>query len=233
LRFNFDWETTNNAQTIVRIGTRKEDRYRMLANYTPKKWAVVGGSINLWDGSNGNGMIDYRTHNRNYGLTTTLMPEGRFGFDFAYNYSDYLQNTFICFNDSDTTLLVVTGAGSCTANGYNDSANPLLTDGIYSNATHYGMGSVTLKPVRRTAQAGYSISSVEGTTPQFNSLRPLGSLQYNYHQPLANLAVELGHNLTAKMGWHYYHYGEGSFVGPADARYFHANNAMFGLRWGF
>jgi hypothetical protein len=50
LRFNFDWETTNNDQTIVRIGTRKEDRYRMLANYTPKKWAVVGGSINLWDG---------------------------------------------------------------------------------------------------------------------------------------------------------------------------------------
>jgi hypothetical protein len=84
-----------------------------------------------------------------------------------------------------------------------------------------------------TAPAGYSITSVGGTTPQFNSLQPFGSLQYNYHQPLANVAVDLGHNLTAKMGWNYYQYGEKSFVGPTDPRYFHANNGMFGLRWAF
>ena len=28
-------------------------------------------------------------------------------------------------------------------------------------------------------------------------------------------------------------YGEKSFVGPADPRYFHANHATFGLRWAF
>jgi hypothetical protein len=121
----------------------------------------------------------------------------------------------VCFNDSDTSLAVVANAGSCTANGFNDSKNNLLTDGIYTNNVHYGMGSVLVKPLRRvTTQVGYSITSVGGQTPQFNRLQPAGSLQYNYHQPLANVAIDIGHNLTAKAGWNYYQYGEKSFVGP-------------------
>ena len=234
LRFNFDWEHTNNDNAIVRIGSRKEDRYRIQGNYTPKPRAVLAASINLWDASNGDALTNYRGHNRNYGFTANITPRERLGFDFAYNYNDSMQNAFICFNDSDTSLPVVANAGSCTANGYNDTKNPLLTDGRYTNSTHYGMASVTFKPhTRVTAQVGYGITSVRGQTPQFNALQPLGSLQYNYHQPLANVAVDIGHNLTAKAGWNYYQYGEGSFVGPTNPRYFHANNATFSLRWAF
>ena len=234
LRFNFDWEHTNNDETIVRIGPRSENRYRFQANYTPKPWAVIGSSINLWDASNNDVLIKYKGHNRNYGLTASLNPRERFGIDLAYNYNDYQQNTFICFNDSDTTLSVVANAGSCTANGYDDSGNPLLTNGIYTSKTHYGMASVMVKPVSRvTLQAGYTITSVGGQTPQFNSLAPFGSLQYNYHQPMALLAVDIGHHLSWNAGWNYYQYGEKSFVGPTDPRYFHANNATFSLRWAF
>jgi hypothetical protein len=234
LRFNFDWEHTNNDNTIVRIGPRKADRYRIQGNYTPKPWAVLGASVNLWGASNGDALVDYRGHNRNYGFTANLSPRERLGFDFAYNYNDYAQNAFICFNDSNTSLPVVANAGSCTANGYNDSKNPLLTNGYYTSNTNYGMASVMFKPQTRvTAQVGYSVTSTDGQTPQFNSLQPLGSLQYNYYQPLANIAVDIGHNLTAKAGWNYYQYGEGSFVGPTSPRYFHANNATFSLRWAF
>jgi len=234
LRFNFDWEHTNNDNAIVRIGPRKEARYRIQGNYTPKPWAVFGSSINLWEASNGNSLTDYRGHNRNYGFTADLTPRERFGFDFAYNYNDTMQNAFICFNDSDTSLPVVANAGSCTANGYNDTKNPLLTNGRYTNSTHYGMASVMFKPQSRvTAQVGYGITSVGGQTPQFNSLQPLGSLQYNYHQPLANVSVDIGHNLTTIFSWNYYQYGEKSFVGPTDPRYFHANNATVSLRWAF
>ena len=86
---------------------------------------------------------------------------------------------------------------------------------------------------RVTAQVGYGITSVSGETPQFDVLQPLGSLQYDYYQPLVNVAVDIGHNLTAKAGWNYYQYGEGSFMGPTNSRYFHANNATFSLRWAF
>ena len=234
LRINFDWENTSNDNAIVRIAPRKEARYRIQSNYTPKPWAVIAASINLWEASNGNALTDYRGHNRNYGFTANLTPRERFGFDFAYNYNDSMQNAFICFNDSDTSLPVVANAGSCTANGYNDSKNPLLTNGIYTSNTHYGMASVMFKPQTRvTAQVGYGVTRTDGQTPQFNVLQPLGSLQYNYYQPLANIAVDLGHNVTAKAGWNYYQYGEGSFVGPTNPRYFHANNATFSLRWAF
>ncbi|HYT19479.1 MAG TPA: hypothetical protein VEW05_04520 [Candidatus Polarisedimenticolia bacterium] len=234
LRFNFDWEHTNNDNAIVRIGTRKETRYRIQSNYTPKPWAVIAASINVWEASNGDALTDYRGHNRNYGFTANLTPRERFGFDFAYNYNDTMQNAFICFNDSDTSLPLVANAGNCTINGYNDTKNPLLTDGRYTNSTHYGMASVMFKPQTRvTAQVGYGITSTDGRTPQFNTLQPLGSLQYNYYQPLANIAVDLGHNLTAKAAWNYYQFGEGSFVGPTNPRYFHANNATFSLRWAF
>jgi hypothetical protein len=74
-------------------------------------------------------LTDYREHDRNYGFTATLTPWERFNFDFTYNYNDYQQNAFICFNDSETSLTVVANAGSCVANGYNDSNNPLLTVG--------------------------------------------------------------------------------------------------------
>jgi hypothetical protein len=96
------------------------------------------------------------------------------------------------------------------------------------------MGAVVFRPIHRlTAQLGYSIISVDGSTPQFNSLQPFGSLQYNYNQPLANLAIDIGHNVTAQAGWTYYQYGEGSFVGPTAPRYFHANNVTLALRWAF
>lgn len=234
LRLNFDWEHTNNDNTIVRIGPRKENRYRVQANYTPKPWAVIGTSVNLWNASNDDALIAYRGHNRNYGLTASLNPRERFGVDITYNYNDYQQNTFICFNDSDTTLSVVANAGNCTTNGYNDSGNPLLTNGIYTSKTHYGMASVMVKPLSRaTIQVGYSITSVGGQTPQFNSLQPFGSLQYNYHQPIALLSVDIGHHLAWTAAWNYYQYGEKSFVGPTDPRYFHGNNATFSLRWAF
>ena len=91
-----------------------------------------------------------------------------------------------------------------------------------------------MKPVPWvTARVGYSISSVDGQTPLFNPLQPFGSLQYNYHQPLGDLAIDLGHHLTWKASWNYYQYGEKSFVGPTSPRYFHANNALFALRWAF
>jgi hypothetical protein len=162
-----------------------------------------------------------------------MNPRERLGVDVFYNYSDVLQNAFICFNDTPpagVVLPVVTDASTCT----DDPGNPLLTDSYYVNNTHYGMGSVMFKPVKRIAtKAGYSITSVDGKTPQFNILQPLGSLAYNYHQPVGNVSVDLGHNLEFNAGWNYYQYKEKSFAGPTDPRYFHANTSTMSLRWAF
>ena len=231
LRLNFDVEHTNYDHTIVRIGPRKESRYRFQTNYAPRPWAVLGGSINILENSNGDSSTNFRGHNRNFGFNASFTPRERYGVDLAYNYNDFLQNALICFNDSDVTLPVVANAGSCAAN---DPDNPLLTDSYYVNNNHFGMATLMVKPVKRvTTRLGYSITSVDGRTTQFNALQPLGPLQYKYQQPVADLGVDLGHNLTWNTSWNYYQYREGSIVGPTASRYFHTNNATLSLRYAF
>jgi hypothetical protein len=234
LRFNFDLEHTNYDNVIVRMSPRKESRYRLQTTYTPRPWAVLGGSINILQDANANSLTDYVGHNRNYGFTASLAPRERFGVDLAYNYNDVIQNALICFNDTPPTgvsLPFVTNAASCAVN---EPANPLLANSFYTNHTHFGMAAVRVKPVRRvTANLGFSITKVDGSIPQFNILQPLGSSEYNYYQPVANVSVDLGHKLAWNNGWNYYQYNEGSFVGPTAPRYFHANSLTESLRYAF
>src|SRR5271157_1191359 len=239
LRLNFDLEHTNYDNVIVRMAPRKEARYRFLATYTPRPWAVIGGSINLLQDANADALTNYKGHNQNYGLTASLAPRERFGLDLAYNFNSVIQNALICFADTPptgVTLPFVTGAttGPGTFCTTNESANPLLNSSYYTNHTHFGMAAIRFKPEKRvTANLGYSITSVDGSIPQFNILQPLGALQYKYQQPVANLSVDLGHRLAWNTGWNYYQYNEGSFVGPTAPRYFHANSVTESLRYAF
>jgi hypothetical protein len=234
LRFNFNLEHTNYDNVIVRMAPRKESHYRFQTTYTPRPWAVIGGSINILQDSNADALTQYVGHNQNYGVTAALTPRERFGVNLAYNFNSVIQNALICFNDTPpagVSLPFVTNAGSCAAN---DSGNPLLGNSYYTNHTNFGMATVRFAPMKRvTANVGYSITSVDGAAPQFNILQPLGTLQYRYQQPVANLSVDLGHKLAWNTGWNYYQYGEGSFVGPTAPRYFHANNLTESLRYAF
>lgn len=239
LRLNFDLEHTNYNNVIVRMAPRKESRYRFQTTYTPRPWAVLGASINILEDANADILTNYVGHNRNFGLTASISPRERFGLDLAYNYNNVIQNALICFNDTPPVGVIlpfVSNAASCAAN---DPANPLLANSYYTDQTHFGMTTIRFKPAKRlTANLGYSITSVEGRIPQFNILQPLGSTQYKYQQPVANLSVDLGHKLAFNMGWNYYQYNEGSpnegsFVGPTAPRYFHANNLTESLRYAF
>lgn len=234
LRMNFDMEHSNFDNLIVRIAPRKETRYRLQSNYTPRPWATVGGSINLVQDSNADSLTNYVAHNQNYGLTASLTPKERFGVDVAYNYNSVIQNALICFNDTPptgVTLPFVAGATSCAGN---DPGNPLLNNSYYTNHTQFGMASVRFVPhPRLTANVGLNVTGVDGRIPQFNILQPLGSLDYIFIQPAVNLSVDLGHKLAWNTAWNYYQYNEGSFAGPTAPRYFHANLLTESLRYAF
>jgi hypothetical protein len=234
LRLNFDLERINYDNVIVRMAPRKESRYRLQTTYTPRPWAVLGGSINILQDANADSLTNYLGHNRNYGFTASLAPRERFGLDLAYNYNDVIQNALICFNDTPplgVTLPFVNNASSCALN---DPANPLLANSFYTSHTHFGMATVRFKPIRRlTSNLGVTITSVDGGIPQFNILQPLGSSEYKYYQPVANFSFDLTSKLAWNTGWNYHQYGEGSFVGPTAPRYFHANSLTESLRYAF
>ncbi len=236
LRLNFDLEHTNYDDVIVRMSPRKESRYRFQTTYTPRPWAILGGSINILQRSNADAETKYVGHNRNYGLTASLAPRERFGVDLAYNYNDVIQNALICFNDTPPTGVILPFVANADTKIVQGTilSNPLLANSFYTNHTNFGMATVRFKPAKRVmANVGYSITSVDGSVPQFNVLQPLGSLQYKYQQPVANLSVDIGHKWVFNTGWNYYQYGEGSFVGPTAPRYFHANSLTESLRYAF
>jgi hypothetical protein len=236
LRLVFDLEHTNFNGVFVRMSPRKEARYRFQTTYSPRSWATLGGSINILQQSNADAQTQYMGHNQNYGLTASLAPRERFGIDLAYNFNSVIQNALICFNDTPPAGVILPFVADATNNNCagNDTANPLLADSYYTNHTNFGMAAVRFRPAKRLmASVGYSITSVDGSVPQFNILQPLGSLQYKYQQPVANLSVDLGHKLSYNTSWNYYQYGEGSFVGPTAPRYFHANSLTESLRYSF
>jgi len=236
LRLNFDLEHTNYNAVFVRLSPRKDARYRFQTTYTPNSWATLGGSINIRQESNVDAQTQYAGHNQNYGLTASLAPRERFGLDLAYNFNSVMQNAIICFNDTPPTGVSLPFVASANDNDCagNDAANNLMANSYYTNHTNFGMTTVRFKPAKRVvANVGYSISSVDGSVPQFNILQPLGTLQYKYQQPVANLSVDIGHRWAYNMGWNYYQYGEGSFAGPTTPRYFHANSLTESLRYAF
>jgi len=236
LRLNFDLEHTNFNSVFVRLSPRKEARYRFQTTYKPRSWATLGGAINILNRSNADAETQYVAHNQNYGLTASLAPRESFGMDLAYNFNSVIQNALICFNDTPPTGVIlpfVVNANNNNCAG-NDTSNNLMASSYYTNHTNFGMAAIRFKPVKRVmANVGYSITSVDGNVPQFNVLQPLGSLQYKYQQPVANVSVDIGHKFAFNMGWNYYQYGEGSFVGPTAPRYFHANSLTESLRYAF
>lgn len=236
LRLNFDLEHTNLNAVFVRMAPRKEARYRFQATYKPLSWATVGGSINILQLSNADAQTQFVGHNENYGLTASLAPRERFGVDLAYNFNSVIQNALICFNDTPPTGVILPFVANANNNDCagNDTSNNLMAYSYYTNHTNFGMATVRLSLVKRvTANVGYSITSVDGSVPQFNILQPLGSLQYTYQQPVAKVSVDIAHRWAFNMGWNYYQYGEGSFVGPTAPRYFHANSLTESLRYSF
>jgi len=236
LRLNFDLEHTNYNAVFVRLSPRKEARYRFQTTYTPRPWAVLGGSINILQQSNADAETQYLGHNRNYGLTASLAPRATFGLDLAYNYNDVIQNALICFNDTPPAGVILPFVNNAFNNNCagNDTSNNLMANSFYTNHTHFGMIAVRFKfDKRTTVSAGGNITNVDGSVPQFNILQPQGSAQYKYYQPMAKLSVDLGHKLAWNSAWNYYQYNEGSFVGPTAPRYFHANSLTESLRYEF
>jgi hypothetical protein len=240
VRLNLDVEHTNYDNVIFPMAPRKESRYRFQTSYSLKPWAVVGGSVNVVEDANAYSLTDYVGHNRNYGLTASLAPRRRFGMDLAYNYNDSIQNAFVCFADTPPTgvsLPFVTGATACPQplpTGSTTLADPLQNYSMYTNHTQFGMAMVRFKFDKRTTiNAGGSITNVDGSIPQFNVLQPLGTAEYRFYQPVVYLSVDLGHNFAWNSGFNYYQYSEGSFVGPTESRYFHANNVTESVRYAF
>jgi hypothetical protein len=108
----------------------------------------------------------------------------------------------------------------------------LQSPSLYTELAHYGAASIYFKPIQRVrAAVGYTLTSSSGNTLILNPNTPSGPLNYNYHLPSANLAIQISKNLEYKTGWNYYDYNEKSTSGPTLPRDFRGNVFTLSLRY--
>jgi hypothetical protein len=232
LRINAEVEETAADNFITRISPRQRQHYRARLNYRPKHWATVAGTADFNEARNGEIDTQFESHYRNAGLVASLFPNDRIGLDLAYNYTDAMQNSLICFNG--TFIPSGTAVGGCPTFDSSENNNPNQIKFNYLNHTHYLSTALRIKPVKRvTLLVGYGLTQSDGDETILNPLQPFGPLRFTYHQPLASVGVELVRNLSANAHWNYDQYNEDSFVGPTLPRYFHDNRTALTIKYEF
>jgi len=220
---------------ITRISPKQKQNYRARVNYKPVRWADLAATVNWWEAHNGEVDTQLNQHNRNAGFIATLFPSGKVSLDLSYNYTDTLQDAYICYNGSFVAPGTIVN-GCPTYNPANTSANnnPNWIYSNYSNTTNYFNGLLVWHPIARlSANIGYGLTKTGGSTTLLNALQPLGPLQFTYQQPLGSLSYVFVRDWSLNAYWNYDQYAEGSFVGPTLPRYFHDNRTVLSLKYAF
>jgi hypothetical protein len=155
--------------------------------------------------------------------------------DLSYNFTDALQKAYICFNGTYLRPgTVVNGCPTWTAATNAINPNPNWIESVYQDRINYFSGTLMVRPVKRlTANLGYGITRSDGNTTILNMLLPYGGLRSTYHQPLASVRVDVLREWSLNAYWNYDQYGERSFVGPTDPRYFNDNRGVISMRYAF
>jgi hypothetical protein len=232
LRINVQAEETAADNFITRISPRQRQNYRARVNYKPAKWASLAGSTDINESRNGESDTQFEQHYRNAGFIVSLLPNERIGLDLAYNYTDALQDSIVCYNGTfNPPGTVING---CPTFDAAENPNPNSIRFHYANHTHYFKGTLRWKPLKRlTAVVGYGLTVSDGNETTLNVLQPFGTLQFTYHQPLGSLSYEFLPNVSMNAQWNYDQYGEDSFSGPTSLRSFHDNRTTLSLRYAF
>src|SRR6266496_3090084 len=230
-RASVDTELTTADNFLTRISPRRTLQYRFRTSYHPLRWVNLAATADVYEARNGVQEIGYNAHSRNFGFTATALRNERFGVELAYNYSNTASNSFICFQDTASTI--PGNPGACTADS--EGGAPFELYQTYGNRNHFGSATLLVKPVKRlTTNIGYSIVSSDGNATIINPSQPFGSLRSNFHRPFADVKFEVVKGWSAVAKWNYYDYAEKNpFFGPTYPRDFHANVTTLALRYSF
>jgi len=232
-QFNADVELMTADSFITRISPRQTQSYKLRARYRPKSWASISATTNVWESRNGESDTQYRFHYRNAGITTSLLPAGRWGVDLSYNYTSSLQDALICYNGNFNPLGAV--INGCPTFDAANNPNPNRIPSLYEGNTQYFSGTIRIKPVKPvTAAVGYSVTRTDNFATLLNVLQPYGPLNYTFHQPVAQISYEVVKGFSVNAYWNYDQYNEKNpFVGPTLPRYFHDNRTTLSAKYSF
>jgi hypothetical protein len=237
LRITADLQFGSNNYSFTRISPRKVQSYKLRANYKPRSWINLDGSVDFHDNRDNVVTVNDIEHDRTYGFVATLMPKSKVFFDLGYTYTDIYTQAQICYYQNE---FGPAPTAPCPASlGYAPAAMSGL--GTYSSNQHFAYGDVTWKPAPRvTATIGYAGTFVGGNTLAIDTLQVPGTLAFNYQKPYVRTIFDLGKGFSYRMTWNYYGYngkGQASNAIPGLAAIpiqdFNGSTAEFALRYAF
>jgi len=243
LRPTSHWDVAGSMEALYAdnaftpVGLRELQHYRIHTMYRPRPWATVSGVFNdleRHNNTNNNqsavaahdvtygGPIEHVDHSRLLGIGAALFPNGHYGLDFNYGYSDIYASTNICYDAAATAAFPGAASPSGTAcPGATVRGTKYYEFGpvkdFMSAPTQYGLVALSVSPLNSLrSNIGYTVSSVNGSR-FFNDARDVnGSLVSTYQSPYVNLAWTVHKQWTWKAEYNFFGYGEG---GPSGAPY--------------
>jgi hypothetical protein len=222
-------EALYDDNALTPIGPRQTRQYRVHSIYRPKSWATISGAFNDRERHNNtnntgatpaDGPLDHVDHSRVASFSAALYPNGHYGLDFSYAYSDVYTATNICYDAGASASLpgAATASGTACPGGSVRGA-PYYEYGPardFMNApTQYGSVSLALSPSKKAhSDVGYRISAVNGSR-FFNDAQDVnGSMVSSYQSPFVKLSWTVHSGWVWNAEYDYFGYGEG---GPSGA----------------
>lgn len=237
LRITGDFEFGYNDYSFTRISPRQVQIYKVHANYKPRPWLNLDGSIDIHENRDNVATVDDLEHGRSYSIVATLMPKSKMFYDVGYTYTGIYTQAQVCYYDNAFGPPPATQCPALLA--YSPPAVPGL--GTYSSQQHFAYADVSWKPAPRvTAIVGYAATFVGGSTLAINPLQVPGSLAFNYQKPYARAVFDLYKGLSYRMTWNYYGYNEKGQpsnaipgLAPISIQDFNGSTTEFALRYAF
>lgn len=218
-----------NDAAFTRIDPRQVQSYKIHANYNPKPWATLDGSIEIHENRDNVYTVANLEHDRMYAFSVMLTPNPRLMVGFGYNYWDIYTQSNICFNFSITytnptpppaTLPGFTSpqgvaTSACTIPNASVGASGLQTLATYASTDNFAHAEMSWKPAKRvTFTLGFGGNFVRGNTTFLNPLTPSGTLNYNYLMPYGSFAINIYKGFTYKTYWNYYGFNQKGVTNP-------------------
>lgn len=218
LRITGNFEFGYNDYAFTRTSPRQMQSYKINAQYTPKPWATLSGSVDIHENRDNVYTVNSLEHGRSYSVQAVLTPTPKLSVDFGYTYVDIYSQAIVCYTEGFGPP--IPGTTPCPAAGSPVGLGALA---VYTSTDHLAYGGVMWKVAPRvTFNVGFDGNFVRGTSPYFNlpqfatgtppalqqvslnALQPAGTLNFNYLRPTSSVAVNIYKGFTYEMAWAYY-----------------------------
>jgi hypothetical protein len=233
LSINLDADITDANNAFTRTAPLQSQLFRVRAKYKAAAWLNLSGYFSTSDGQNDVTTVNGLQHNRNGGVTFSIVPSEKVSAELGYNYNSIFSQIFICFTSSDA----LPGLPACP--GVSSLVQQLAT---YTSNVNTGFIDLQWTPLNRlTLQVGANISTSTGSELNLNPLStiptaPTGPLNSSWYAPSGSISYHFARNWTGRALWDYYGYSEGLNASTQDLfvpRNFQGNTVTLSVRYAF